>query len=74
MANARIDTVGVGPGLSQQVLHRLHEQIQAPDRGHVQREGHRREGHGEEQLQHHLTDFQGPEESPRRGCLRMRER
>lgn len=70
MANARIDSVRVGPGLSQQILHRLHEQAQAPYRGHIQRERHRREGHRKEQLQHHHL-ISGSEEA-RNGSLRMR--
>lgn len=56
--------MGVGPGLPHQILHRLHEQIQAPYGGHIQGEGHRREGHREEQLQHHLIS--GSKEAKKR--------
>lgn len=46
-AYARIGSEGVDGGLADKVFDGLHEEIQAPDRRHVQRQRHRREGHRE---------------------------
>lgn len=47
-ADTRIGPEGVKGGLAYKVFYGLHEQIQAPDRRHVQRQRYRREGHREE--------------------------
>ena len=49
-AYARVSSEGVDGGLSEKILDGLHEQVEAPDRRHVQRQRHRRERHREEQL------------------------
>lgn len=47
-ADARIGSDSVQSGLPEQLLQGLHEEVQAPDRRHVERQRHRRESHREE--------------------------